>query len=288
MHSLLKVAVIGDLIVDIKGYYRGILKPGLNILLENPQISPGGVAGNIAWYLRQFNIDVHVYSAIGSDQWGKFLLEKLKTIKVNTRHVKVVRGTPTGFLVLVVDETGERTMIGSRGANEKLVIEYSDLISLKPDWIHLSGYMLLNKEKTRIFENFRKACRDLNIPCSIDLEGCGWSDWLKLEDMLVIVNEENKPPVDVKAKALIIKAGSKGCILKYGDTTQFFKVKSKIVKDTTGAGDAFNSALIASVLNNKSVSEACTIAVTISSYKVSRKGTWIEIPKHLKTSLEHL
>jgi len=157
----MKIAVIGDLIMDIKGFYREEIRAGKNILLKNVKKSPGGVAGNTAYYLKMLKDQVFVFGSVGKDPWGDYILEALKNIFVNVDKVKRVNAIPTGFLIVVLDADSERTMIGSRGANEKLEVSQDELLSLHPDWIHLSGYSILNRNGKRSSTVYSKLQKNL-------------------------------------------------------------------------------------------------------------------------------
>nr|NAY82396.1 hypothetical protein [Nitrososphaerota archaeon] len=128
----MKIAVIGDLIIDIKGFYEEEISAGKNILLKNIIKSPGGVASNLAYYLKMLKDQVFVFGSVGNDAWGDYILDALKNIFVNVDNVKRVNSMPTGFLIVVLDVNSERTMIGSRGANEKLEVSQDELLSLNP------------------------------------------------------------------------------------------------------------------------------------------------------------
>ena len=68
------IVVIGDLAVDIVGNFENYpIKTGANILFRNVKISPGGVAGNIAWYLIQLEKKVSVVGSVGNDCWGDLI-----------------------------------------------------------------------------------------------------------------------------------------------------------------------------------------------------------------------
>ena len=56
----MKVAVIGDLVIDISGSLNDLMKPGKNLVLKNVKENTGGVASNIAYYLRMLKGQVFV------------------------------------------------------------------------------------------------------------------------------------------------------------------------------------------------------------------------------------
>ena len=278
-----KVIIIGDLAVDIKGFYGGLIKPSLNILLKNLSIEPGGVAGNIAYYLRLFKDDVFVFASVGNDSWGKLILNNLTSLKIDIENIKIVDRFPTGFFVIIIDKKGERTMIGSRGANEMLDINEEELKRLSPDWIHVSGYSLLNHNKIEILEKVQRTAKALGINYSVDLEGVGEKDIkLNLNSAIVFCNPENcREKSRVGAKLTLIKKGSKGCtLLDSGKKIDFKAIKVKVV-DTTGAGDAFDASFIHAYLTSKDPELSCQFANYFAGMKVTKKGTRVKLPYNI-------
>ncbi|MFP3262406.1 MAG: carbohydrate kinase family protein [Nitrososphaeria archaeon] len=276
----MKIAVIGDLIMDIKGFYREEIRAGKNILLKNIKKSPGGVAGNTAYYLKMLKDQVFVFGSVGKDPWGDYILEALKNIFVNVDKVKRVNAIPTGFLIVVLDADSERTMIGSRGANEKLEVSQDELLSLHPDWIHLSGYSILNRNGKRILYSVQQAAKKLGINYSVDLEGIETRDLdFSIAQPIIFCNEGFCADKNVKnSKIAIIKAGSKGCYRVYNGEVIQHSAPKVSVEDATAAGDAFNAAFIHAYGKSEDVDFACEFANKIAAKKVTKKGNWVKMP----------
>ncbi len=276
----MKVAVIGDLAIDIRGYLKDSMKAGKNLILENIKENVGGVASNITYYLRALRDQVSVLGAVGDDVWGKKIISKLKTLGADTSRVKVLSNMSTGFLIIVVDQSGERTMIGSRGSNEELSVTEEELLNIKPDWVHVSGYSLLNKKGKEILASARKAAEELGIDYSVDIEGIGSKNVsLELPSAVVFCNEGSCNEKSRKnAKLTVIKAGPNGCYRIYnGEIVQHKPIKVK-VSDTTAAGDAFNAAFIHAYWKTKEADLACEFANKIAALKVTKNGNMVTIP----------
>jgi ribokinase len=185
----MRVLVIGDLAVDISGLQRGHLREGENVLLDGVRIRPGGVAGNLAFYLRGLGSEVYVAGSVGRDPWGDFILRDLRSMGAGTELVRIVR-RPTGFFVIAISPGGERTMIGSRGANEDVRISSDQIKGIRPDWIHLSGYTLLNRNRAAVLRAVKESALELGVRYSVDLEGIGeMGAALDLSGAVVFCNE---------------------------------------------------------------------------------------------------
>ncbi len=281
------IIVIGDLAIDIIGYFKN---PGANILLKNVKMSTGGVAGNMAWYLIQLGQRASVYGSVGNDCWGDLIKNDLRAFGANQSMVKTANDLATGFFFILVDSHGERTMIGNRGASERVNVDSSELISASPSWIHLSGYTLLNSNGINVLNSVIKAANNLGINYSIDLEGIGETDAkLDLRGATVFCNRGKcSEKSRMNAKLTVIKSGSDGCYLDLNGMVK--QHKPPLVKpiNTTGAGDSFNAAFITACLMNYDYDNACDFANAVAAYKVVQNDTRVKLPKELlKCYLNH-
>ncbi|MCL4344214.1 MAG: carbohydrate kinase family protein [Nitrososphaerota archaeon] len=278
------IAVIGDLAVDIKGNTNCTVKNGINALLENTKISAGGVAGNMAWYLAQLGQKALVIGSVGSDCWGNLIKNDLLSFGTDCSMVSTIAGIATGFFIIAVDQSGERTMIGDRGASKNITIKTSKLISASPSWIHLSGYTLLNSNGAKVLRSVRKVAQELGINYSIDLEGIGETGAeLDLEGATVLCNQDNcAERVRHNAKVTVIKSGKDGCFLDYhGRLVQHRPPPTNSV-DATGAGDSFNAAFITACMTNVNYDLACDMANAVATYKVGLRGARVKLPAEFR------
>ncbi|MEM0117868.1 MAG: carbohydrate kinase family protein [Conexivisphaerales archaeon] len=277
-----RVAVIGDLVIDHFYYHDLAIEKGGNYLLEGMKSQPGGVAGNIAFYLKQFGVEPVVFSAVGKDEEGKYLLSDLEKSGIKTEHIRIAEGK-SGFLIVIVGSDGERTMLGSRGVANFYMPDSEEIISSSPSWIHVSGYMLLGRRGKEIWREAVRAKRELGVNLSLGLEGMQNVKIDVEEDASIIFCNRMEFQMyfgsDYEAVAkkfkptIIVKSGPEGCYLLKDEVTRVEGVKTKIVKDTTGAGDLFDAAVITSLLAGREIIDSCRTANYLASVKVSKKGT---------------
>jgi ribokinase len=277
----MKAAIIGDLVIDNVCYQDMIIEKGGNYLLRNIQYYPGGVAGNISFYLKQYGIEPSIFSVVGDDKEGRFLLDDLKRRKINTEHVKILKGK-TGFLIIIVDSNGERTMIGSKGVADSYNLSIREIVSSQPTWIHVSGYSLLGKHGSKIWKNAISSSKRLGVPLSLGLEGLHEA---KIDDLIYasiifcnkmefekFFGDRFDKVADKIGSRIVVKAGADGCYIIDNNVKKVEGVKVEKVIDTTGAGDAFDAAVIALLLKKRSLLEACRIANMFAAEKVKKKG----------------
>lgn len=279
-----KVLVIGDLAWDIKAYLSGSIVPGKNLLAKRLSMTPGGVAGNIAWYIKELGHEAEVAGIVGDDLLGEPLVNDLKASGIGTGLIRIERGQ-TGTFIVVVDGTGERTMIGERGINRELKISRGIILGARPSWIHISGYSLMNRSGPSLLRETVAVAHELGVPLSVDLEGVSEKrKRMSLKGAYVFCNEGYcSESLREGARATIIKAGERGCYLEVLGTVEQFNAINVRPADLTGAGDAFDAAFISAVLYGLSEKEACRLANMVAGFKASKRGTRVNVPKSIRS-----
>jgi len=283
-----RVLIIGDLAVDIVAHLPGRINTDGNTLLEKPTVFAAGVAGNMAWYFRQLAIEPYVLGVVGDDSWGNLLKKQLQQARIGTKLIRTSM-TLTGFFLVLVDKKGERTMIGSRSANTELEISKEEILNARPQWIHVSGYSLLNHNYQQVMKTLRRASEEMTVPISTDLEGISAEGrHIDLAGITVFCNEEEfhdyfgKPPrrmIGRIKQTVIVKAGPRGCYLLSEHRMVHFPSVAKSVVDTTGAGDSFNAGFITAILNGAEESAACRFANAVAALKIRQMGAKATLPR---------
>lgn len=101
---------------------------------------PGGGANNAAVCLANLGFTVGLAAAIGEDETGKKLLKNLDDNGVDTRLVKVIKNSETGFSLVVITPEGEHVAFTYRGANEQFSLNKIESHMLTySKWIYLAS-----------------------------------------------------------------------------------------------------------------------------------------------------
>ena len=284
----MKVLVIGDLSVSVAAETPRLPRPGDNLILDNPTLTASGVAANISSDLRGLGVDTYVSGVVGRDVFGDVVLRELRSWGVHTRCIGR-SPKPTSIFMVIVDGDGERTMMGYRGASEALRLDRQLIEEIEPDWVHVSGYTLLNHGQEKGLAQFIKAATSKGF-VSLDLEGVAYgarSLPLALEGAYVFCNlDEYRAYFRTNEVAplshpftTLIKAGPRGSyLIRRGGMRRFRAFKTK-VRDTNGAGDAFNAGFIYARLSGFGEEEACVWGNACASLKVSGSGPHPRIGK---------
>ena len=114
------VYVVGSLNADHRVRVSRIPKAGETILGSQIVVGAGGKGANQAVAASRAGAAVMMIGACGDDTDGGVVRAALTEQRVDTRHVHVVHGAPTGRAFITVDENGGNAIVVSPGANAQL------------------------------------------------------------------------------------------------------------------------------------------------------------------------
>ncbi len=283
-----RVVVAGDLMVVTVGGVDRMPRPGENVLLRDPAVFASGVGANVAMSLRAMGLDVVLASAVGDDAAGDRVVAELAAAGVDVGSIRRRGGAATGSMVVMVDPTGERTMVGTRGASERFDLDPGAVLNAAGpvDWLHVSGYLLLDAEMEGRCVALAAAAASDGIPVSIDLEGIATTGRrTRLDGHLVLGNHDEclayfgtyDEDVLVAERTgrlpLVVKAGADGCLLVTDREAVPIRAAEHVeANDSTGAGDAFDAAFIAARLRGQSLRASCVEANAAGRAAVTARG----------------
>src|SRR5215470_18028961 len=113
------ILVIGSLNADLVVRAPRFPGPGETISGEDLQVIPGGKGANQAVAAARLGSHVSMLGRVGKDNFGDFLLDNLKTNRVDSQLVQR-DDTSTGTAIIVVDSNGQNSIVLSAGANGKV------------------------------------------------------------------------------------------------------------------------------------------------------------------------
>ncbi|MBN1060059.1 carbohydrate kinase family protein [Clostridium botulinum] len=257
---------IGELLIDMVCVDNKGLKYG-----EKFEKKAGGAPANVAASISKLEGNAYFLGQVGSDFFGKYLVELLKELNINT-EMTVEKGSTTIALV-GIDENGERNFDFLRGSDGEYSFDNIDTSKIsESDIIHFGSatgfldgelkntyYKLLEYAKSKnIYISFDPNYRDalitddkLDLFVKDCIEFLKKSDFTKLsdEELILITKEEDleagvKKLHELGVKVVTITLGSKGTYLSVlGKNEIIPSIKIKQV-DSTGAGDSFVGAVL--------------------------------------------
>jgi fructokinase len=264
----MKILCIGEALIDMICTDKGrALSDGDHFLKK-----AGGAPTNVAAAIAALGGEAELAAKVGTDPFGKHMIEIMQEFKVSTKWVVQDPNYFTTFAFVSLMENGERDFYFNRGADGQLNKEEVDAIDLSEFGIVHFGsatgflpgplqeaYLLLLKKALakNIFVSFDPNYRHLlfrnNTQTFIDqswnfLKTCHFFK-LSDEEALLLTRKssvaEAAKELSQQSKAVFaITLGKEGTLLGFKNET--ILIPSIPVKpvDTTGAGDAFVGAVL--------------------------------------------
>ena len=260
---------IGELLIDMVCVDNKGLKYG-----EKFEKKAGGAPANVAASICKLEGNAYFLGQVGDDFFGKYLVELLKDLNINT-EMTVEKGSTTIALV-GIDNNGERNFDFLRGSDGEYSFENIDTSKItSSDIIHFgSATGFLEGELKNTYFKLLEYAKANNIYVSFDpnyrdalitddkldkfVEDCKEflkvADFTKLSDEeLYLITKEKDLAAGVSklhelgVKVVTITLGAKGTYLSVnGESIIIPSIKIKQV-DSTGAGDSFVGAVLKQV-----------------------------------------
>ncbi len=272
---------------------------GSKIQLEDLETLVGGGATNAAVTFSRFGLKTACIARIGKDATGDDIIAELKKNKVDVSGLQVDADSKTGRSIILISGSGHRAIFTYRGAAAHVATRRVTWTDFAPSWIYLTS---LGGDLDKVHGVFaaasRLSARVAWNPGGLELEHGKrkLAPFLKQTDVLILNREEaallaQKPPRDLRGIfktlspttgiALTVTDGQQGAYLHADRVTLFAPaLKAKRV-NTTGAGDAFGSAFVASLARKRSLPQSLQAAMLNATGVVTHMGAHAGILSHL-------
>lgn len=296
-----KIAIIGECMIELQNKDDGLTK------------AFGGDTLNTALYLsrltKQQGLVTNYVTALGHDSFSQEMLEAWNSEGIDTSLVLQLDDKQPGLYHIATDDTGERSFHYWRNdAAAKYLFDQPESAQLIEklmgfDAIYLSGITLailtntgrdalftfLEKYKVKggqvIFDNnYRPKLWDSKEQ-AIDyyLKALKYTDiaLLTFEDDQDLFGDEVleeciKRTTDAGVKEIVIKRGSKDCLVVEGENAAYVAPqKITNVVDTTAAGDSFSAGFLAKRFCGGNAIEAAKAAHQLAGAVIQHKGAII-------------
>jgi sugar/nucleoside kinase (ribokinase family) len=278
--------VVGDAMIDITVRMGGPLAYGSDTPASITQ-SPGGSAANTAAWLASTGQATVFVGCVGDDAPGREVRSAL--LAAGVQPALSVAPAPTGACVVLVDPTGQRTMLPDTGANAHLDPTAADPFLGPHAHLHVSGYALMHDTTAdpvlRLIERARAAGSTISVdPASAQplADGAPWvTAALDLADVIlanedearVLVGRPDPSPLGRPAATVVVKRGPEGVLARRGTERVERPARDCAVVDTTGAGDAFTAGFLPAWRSGASLTDALDAGQVLAAQVVGRVGT---------------
>ena len=171
------ITVAGNMILDVVKNIDKYPEQGMLAYVTASKRAIGGCAPNTATDLAVIDntLPVSVIGKVGDDEYGRFLMAKLRSKGIDVTDVLVSEKSDTSFTDVMSLPTGERTFFNAKGANAEFAPEDIDLSSLRCKIFHIGYILLLDKfdeydeEYGTAMARFLCDVHDMGIKTSVDV-----------------------------------------------------------------------------------------------------------------------
>jgi ribokinase len=279
-----RIVIIGSINMDLVARSPRLPRAGETVLGSEFLTIPGGKGANqavAAARIADGRVDVHMIGRVGDDDLGRELLAGLKANQVVTRRVEVTKSVASGVAMILVDHTGENSIVVTPGANAELTPADIDAAE---KLIRSASVVVMQLEiPLATVRHALAMCRRVGVYTILDPAPAP-AKTVRFQVDLLTPNETEARTVRTDgAKAVVLKLGAKGCELvdaaalrrRRRRRVKGFKVK---VVDSTAAGDAFTGALAVAHALGMPMPEALRMANAAGALCCTKLGAQPALP----------
>ncbi len=287
-----RIAVIGSNMVDLVTYVARMPVRGETVEAPSFEMGHGGKGANQAVAAAKLGADVMMVTKVGDDMFADNTIRNLAGFGVDTRHVVKVPGRSSGVAPIMVEPSGENSILIVKGANADLS---PDDIDRAADDLKGCALILLQLEipvetvYAAIEFGKRNGIPTLLNPApavtTLDPEKIRHATFLVPNEtelgILSGLPVDTMAEVEVAARSLIAKGigtvivtlGARGALLVTADKATTIAPITVAPVDTTGAGDAFIGSFARYFVDGGDLAAALHKAVRYAADSITRRGT---------------
>ncbi len=287
-----RIAVVGSNMVDLVTYVNRMPVRGETIEAPSFEMGHGGKGANQAVAAAKLGASVVMVTKVGDDMFADNTIKNFARFGVDTTHVERVKGRSSGVAPIMVEPSGENSILIVKGANADLSpadVERAAEDLKTCDLILMQLEVPLETVYAAIAFGKRHGVKTLLNPAPATPE----LDVERIRDTSFFVPNETElailtgMPVDTEdeivaaarsltAKGIgtvIVTMGSRGALLTTPTQARHIAPTRVAPVDTTGAGDAFVGAFARYFAAGLGLEPALDKAARYAADSVTRRGT---------------
>lgn len=263
------------------------LELGAKADVNNIDFETGGGATNASVTFARQGLQAEFMGTVAHDPAGRAVLDDLDAEGVDTQHVSYSEKYHTGYSVLLLAPTGERTILTYRGASTHYDLKNFNVKESNADWLYVSSMAGSLDVLDTIFEQAKSV--GMKIMFNPGKGELAQTEKLKAllddVDILSVNREEMQTLVEGDeleelvrhghnlVPLVIVSDGPNGVMATDGKTIVRGGMYEDVpVVDRTGAGDAFGSGFLSQWATGKSLKESIIFASANSTSVVTKIG----------------
>jgi len=270
---------------------KGLCFPlGSKIEIKKIVFTSGGGGTNTAVTFARQGFSTACVGVVGMDLNGQEIINELKREDVETKYLKKHDDDFTAYSVILVDSSGERTILSYKGEGQHFDANKIDFDQLQTKWLFLDSlgghYDLLEKavnwavannvkiatnpgrkELEHGLEKLRPLLKNFSIVIMNQEEASGLTeiDYDQEGDIFKFMDE-------VIGGMFVMTKGPNGVVVSDGKNVFRAGVPDSPIIERTGAGDAFSSGFISEYIRSRDISKAVQFASANASSVVTQYG----------------
>lgn len=291
------IVCTGILCADILGKTINELPAkGKLSLADEISMQVGGCAANVAIGMAKLGFPPAIIGRVGQDGLGNFIRRTLLDMDVNIEGLKMDEEYSTAASMVMIDASGERTIIHAMGANAAFCFNDIQLdIVNRAKILLIAGTFLMpsfDGEGTRALLSY---ANENGVICCMDTAWDSTGKWLhKIESALqyldwfmpsydeavelsgkTIPSEITRFFLEKGVKNVVIKLGNEGCFVQEGNNYGYLvpSYKNIVAIDSSGAGDSFCAGFIIGLNQGWTVHDCAVFANAVGAHCVMKVGT---------------
>ena len=249
----------------------------------------GGMAANAASAVARLGGKAELWSRTGDDAAGSAIRAGLRAEGVDVRYLQAFEGARSSTSAIIVDDRGERLIVGQRDAGMPSGTSWLPLERVREADVVLGDLRWLEGLRA-VFSRARKE----GVPTVLDAdlgarEALGGI--LKLTDYAIFsapalrefapgssYAERLAHVLSLGPKHAGVTLGAEGYSWREGGSDGHVPAFKVSVTDTTGAGDAFHGAFALAIAQGDEASACARIAAAVAALKCTRLGSRAGLP----------
>jgi len=287
-----RIAVVGSNMVDLVTYVNRMPVRGETVEAPSFEMGHGGKGANQAVAAAKLGASVVMVTAVGDDMFADMTIKNFASLGIDTSYVRRVKGKSSGVAPIMVEPSGENSILIVKGANADLspadveraadALKTCHLILLQLEVPLETVYAAIAFGKTH---GVKTVLNPAPATPALDAE--------KVREVSFFVPNETElniltgMPVETEAhiaeaaksllakgvETVVVTLGSRGALLATPTTTHRIEPVKVTPVDTTGAGDAFVGGFARYYAAGLDVEAALRQASLYAADSVTRRGT---------------
>lgn len=288
MNNNPKIAVVGSINTDQTVIAEHLPNKGETLFGSDINIVPGGKGANQAVAMAKLGATVEIFGCVGDDSNGQKMIENFKNNNVETKHLKIAKGIPTGIAIITLGDD-DNTIVVVKGANNEVDKEYID--SIKEYLFEYDMVVLQHEIPLETVHYVIELCNEKGIPTvlnpapaeDVPMEIVDKVSYITPNEHEVgLIFGEDKSLEELLKKypqKLIVTLGSEGVTTAIDkDTILKVPARKANIVDTVGAGDTLNGAFCVRIAEGDNMETALKYANTAASLSIEKLGAQSGMP----------